>query len=175
MPVCYRELVWRVRRLDLLRRILGDRVMDREGLRRGRMPLLEFLRRKEGSTQKEVADQLHISPASVAVSVRRMEKEGLVRRDVDESDLRRNRVYITPQGRTLIERCNHVFEQMDRQMFRGFSERELEELSEMLERLFDNLAGEEFRDLTPFNTYVLENELQAELEQELRTEEDADD
>ena len=45
----------------------------------------------------------------------------------------------------------------------------------MLERLFDNLAGEEFRDLTPFNTYVLENELQAELEQELRTEEDADD
>ena len=31
VPVCYRELVWRVRRLDLLRRILGDRVMDSKG------------------------------------------------------------------------------------------------------------------------------------------------
>lgn len=44
---------------------------------------------------KELSDGINVSPASVAVSVKRMQKSGLITKISDENDLRCNRIALT--------------------------------------------------------------------------------
>ena len=112
----HRRLVWQISRNSLVRKILSDRFFDGIGLQRGRFPMLQVLLHNEGCTQIEVAEQLRISPASVAVTLRRMERDGLVQRREDTQDQRCKRIYATEKAKEIAERsrrwmkkCSRVF------------------------------------------------------------------
>ena len=154
----HRRLVWQISRNDLVRKILSDRFFDGIGLQRGRFPMLQVLLHNEGCTQIEVAEQLRISPASVAVTLRRMERDGLVQRREDTQDQRCKRIYATEKAKEIAERSRCFFEAMDEKMFEGLSAEELETLSSLLYRLFDNLAGDEFRDLNPCAAFLYDQQ-----------------
>lgn len=156
MSAEFRMLVWQISRNALVRRILSDRIVDGVGLQRGRFPMLNVVMHHEGCTQCEIAELLHISPASVAVSLRRMERDGLVRRMADEGDQRCKRIYLTEKAREIAAVCQEKFEALDAKMFSGLSAQELETLSKIQNRLFENMAGEEFRDLSPFSAHLYE-------------------
>ena len=83
---------------------------QQSGLRRRGLPhlgspkILFLLMRypEDGSSapsQKELADLLRISPATVAASLKSLELCGYVTRHADEQDSRRNRISITAKGR----------------------------------------------------------------------------
>ena len=74
----YREIVGKLIQLNALKRISTHRAASEIGLYDGQMPLLETLERDGCLTQKALADRLHVSPASVAVSIKRMQKCGIV-------------------------------------------------------------------------------------------------
>lgn len=158
MPAEYRRLVWQISRNALVRKILCDRITDKAGVQRGRFPMLGVLLRHEGCTQCEIAEWLHISPASVAVSLRRMERDGLVRREADAGDQRCKRIYLTEAARKTADECSAAFEALNARMFSGLTEAELEMLERIQDRLFENIAGEEFRELSPFSASVLEQQ-----------------
>lgn len=147
MSAEFRMLVWQISRNALVQRILCDRIVDGIGLQRGRFPMLDVVMHHEGCTQCEIAELLHISPASVAVSLRRM---------VDEGDQRCKRIYLTEEAREIAAVCQEKFEALDAKMFAGLSAQELETLSKIQNRLFENMAGEEFRDLSPFSAHLYE-------------------
>ena len=88
----YREIVGKLIQLNALKRISTHRAASEIGLYDGQMPLLETLERDGCLTQKALADRLHVSPASVAVSIKRMQKCGIVDKMPSEEDLRYNRV-----------------------------------------------------------------------------------
>ena len=67
----------------------------------------------EAPSQKELADRLHISPATVAASLKSLEKCGYVSRHADARDSRRNLISITPKGRQSMETSRAVFESVD--------------------------------------------------------------
>jgi len=73
--------------------------MDRRGLAEVGQPYILFMLRdhQEGMNwdQKQFAEALGVSPATVAISIKRMERAGLVTRVPDPEDLRRNRIAIT--------------------------------------------------------------------------------
>lgn len=108
----------------------------------GQPPILDWLFSHNACTQNEIANGLNVSPASVAVSLRRMQKSGIVEKTVDENDLRRNLVSLTEKGKAQQEFVHKCFEDIDRKLFAGFGEEELQTLSDMLKRLCDNLAPE---------------------------------
>ena len=54
-------------------------------------------------SQREVARAMRLSPATVAVSLRSLERSGYVGRRADERDARRNRVALTDKGRRAVE------------------------------------------------------------------------
>lgn len=129
---------------NFYRRCIIDSRFKEYGIYFGQPPILEYLLAKPDATQKEIADFLGISPASVAVSVKRMEKTGLVVRGSDKSDARRNNLRITDKGRALLSFAHSTFDCVDRKMTDGLTKEELQTFTGLLSKMNANLS-----ELTP--------------------------
>lgn len=108
----------------------------------GQPPILDALAECGVCTQNELAKALNVSPASVAVSLRRMQKSGLIEKEADADDLRRNFVRLTEKGKAQHEFIHKCFGEINRKLYAGFTEEELTTLQEMLARLCGNLAAD---------------------------------
>ena len=146
--MAYWEAVGAMHRLELLRRFKARELMADSGLHPGQPRLLEYVRSHPGCTQKEAADELDVTPASIAASLKRLEKAGYVQRRSDENDARRNRLFLTEAGEKQIGENHRRFEALDAEMFRGMTEDEVESFRRACEKMFDNLADESCRHLT---------------------------
>ncbi len=122
------------------RNIIESRFREK-GLYFGQPPLLKYLSENKNATQKEIADFLHVSPPSVATSLKRMEEAGLVVRVENKKDARRNTIKLTKKGKELVEYADNMFMYVDDVAYRGFTEQELEILISFLERMNDNLKA----------------------------------
>lgn len=114
----------------------------------GQMHMLRYIEKNNSCTQKELAVYLGVTPASTAVSVKRMEKNGLIKRCEDKKDRRIMHLELTDKGRHTIVSLNEAFSKVDDAMFSGFSDAEIVTLDAFLERLCDNLSSEETKEKT---------------------------
>lgn len=71
------------------------------GLTTGTFPALLELWDTDGLTQKQLVERLDIEQATMANTLARMERDGLILRKKDVSDGRLQRVWLTPQARSL--------------------------------------------------------------------------
>lgn len=71
------------------------------GLTTGTFPTLLELWETDGLTQKQLVERLDIEQATIANTLARMERDGLVLRAKDASDGRMQRVWLTEQARGL--------------------------------------------------------------------------
>lgn len=140
-----REAVGRLSQLTLLHRMKVYKIVSGCGLYMGQHPALEYIYRHDMCTQRELADYLSVSPASVAVSVKRLEKAGYITRRCDENDMRSNRLSVTEKGREVTEKCRQSFDEIDGEIFSDFSDEEMKALCSYLDRLIFNISGREFR------------------------------
>lgn len=93
----------------------------------------------QAPTQKELADRLHSAPATVAASLKVLERQGYVVRRTDEKDTRRNRIFITRKARDVLDAGLQAFQQVDDAMYRGFSPEEREQVYRFHRRMLENL------------------------------------
>ena len=117
-----------------------DKNFRENGIYFGQPPILKYLSENDNATQKEIADFLHISPPSVATSLKRMADSGLVVRIADKKDARRNNLRLTEKGKKLSEYADNMFLKMDEATFSDFTDEEIETLIKFLERMKKNLA-----------------------------------
>ena len=106
--------------------------------------ILEYIMNNNLCTQKDLAKSLHISPASVATSIKRLEKSGLISRITDENDSRKNRLSVTENGLAAIKNFREICDSTDREMFRDFTDEECEILNNLMKRLYNNLDNGDF-------------------------------
>ena len=121
--------------------------LSRRGLGTLGQPMILFLLKDKGregriAAQKELSDAMHGSPATVAVSLKSLEREGYVEKLADETDQRRKAVRLTPKGEAAIQRCVQVFEAVDQSMFEGFRPEETRQACGYLMRMLHNLRGD---------------------------------
>lgn len=109
------------------------------GLYRGQPPVLGALWEQEGLTQKELAEKLQNTPATITKMLQRMEKAGFIQRKPDETDQRITRVYLTQAGRTVKGAVEAVWRKMEKETFQDFSGQELEVLRGYMLRMRANL------------------------------------
>ena len=105
------------------------------------MALLKAKQRGVEYSQRELARAMRLSPATVAVSLKSLERAGYVERRVDEHDARRNLVALTPHGEAAVDLLGEAFHSVDEQMLSGFSSEEREVLSQFFRRMLSNLGG----------------------------------
>lgn len=141
LPGVLFQMVSRARRQAILTALIQQGLGDLGN------PMLLFLleaRGKDGqvSSQRELSDALHVSPASVAVSLKSLERGGYVEKHADASDQRRKSVRLTPKGAEAIRQCYQVFSHVDQVMFQGFTQEEMDLFCAYQQRMLRNLRGE---------------------------------
>lgn len=114
--------------------------LEKLGLYPGQPPMLFILYKNDGQSQRELADKLHIKPATTTVMLTRLEKAGLVTRKQDEEDQRVSRVYLTEKGRDICKILKKVMEDLNEECFGNFSDDEKELLRSLLMKMSDNLS-----------------------------------
>lgn len=139
MAVDLIELSHSIMNLECYKRYMIHLSLKDSGVYFGQPPILDYLNREGTSTQNDIAKAMRVSPASVAVSVRRMQKSGLIAKVNDKTDLRCNKISITKKGIEQLNEIHKKFYDIDKIMYEGFSNEELEQLKAYLDRLNENL------------------------------------
>ncbi len=112
---------------------------DRLGYKNGYRQILMFLAHNDGATQVELVRVSHLKAPTISVTLKKMEDEGLVRREQDSKDMRQTHVYLTEKGRALdYEHFDHL-KALENVMFEGLSSEEDELLRKSLKKVRDNL------------------------------------
>lgn len=109
------------------------------GIKSAYRPLLTALLDEHGESQLSLVRATGLQPPTVSITLRLMESNGYVIRKVDEFDLRRTHVYITDEGRDLVERIDNSNAKMRSDMLNGLDDSECETLKTLLTKLKDNL------------------------------------
>ncbi len=105
----------------------------------GEARLLMLLSEQENVSQKELAKKMGTSPASVGVSIKKIEEKGFVLRENDENDSRANKITLTQKGDDGVENLHKIFQALDKATFVNFSEDEMETLEKLMDKLQNNL------------------------------------
>jgi DNA-binding MarR family transcriptional regulator len=90
-------------------------------------------------SQKDLADKLNITPASVSVIVHRMESEGLLIRVPDEKDGRQFNLLLTEKGQSLVSEVRSSWSEIQEEITSGLSESEKATLLSLLHKVEKNL------------------------------------
>lgn len=135
------DLSMKFRRADTALKRSIERKVKNTGVYRSQHRLLMHLNRNPNCAQVELAQHLEVSPAAIAVSLKKLEKGGYIRRETDSSDNRVHQVVITEKGRQVIEKSIVMFQETESEMFAGFSAEEMELLDGFLERIYQNLGA----------------------------------
>lgn len=146
-----RCIIGKMSKINIMHRILIHRLAMKHEIYFGQMPILEYVYNNNMCTQKDIADYLQISPPSIATSIKRMQKTGLLEKNNDEIDLRCNRISITQKGIESFKICRSDFNAVDERMFKDFSDEELKLLYSYFDRMLENLSSDEFKDKTTFS------------------------
>ena len=130
------------KRTDALHRCAFDRTVRNLDIHRSQhMVLMHLSHFNEPISQKQIAEKFGISSAAIAVTLKKLEKKGLIQKTPDDKDGRFNRILLTDQGVNLTKITHKVFSDIDRLMFQGLSEKELEIFITCHEKMQANLIS----------------------------------
>lgn len=112
---------------------------EKLGIHPGQVPLLFALHEQNGLCQKELTSRMCVKASTVAVMIRRLERNGLVERRPDEKDQRMTRIYITGKGNNLYGALRTAAQEVEAEFYAGLSQEEILQLHGFFLRLRANL------------------------------------
>jgi DNA-binding MarR family transcriptional regulator len=123
----------------LLERELRDSFAEHHILP-GQLPVLLALFERDGSTQTEIANATGVEQPTMAATLKRMERDGLVYRAPEVHDGRRMGVFLTAPAWRLEKPVTDAIRAINRRAMRGLSAEERSLLYALPERLRANLG-----------------------------------
>lgn len=120
-------------------RKIMQNLLDETGVYQAQHRLLMQISRNQNASQKDIADSMGISTATIAVSLKKLEKGGYINKVMDEGDNRFNQITITEKGKEVVKQSIQIFETTDQRIFAGLSDEEKATLSSLLQKLDTNL------------------------------------
>lgn len=139
MDVTPAELSRLDRQVHCCQRSIHQKVISGIGLHYGQPIMLMILLDHQPLFQKELAYRMNVTPASVTVSVKRMEKNGWIEKIVSQDDLRYVAIRLTEKGEAVARQCREEMERIDREKYVGFTPEEKEQLADFYRRMAANL------------------------------------
>lgn len=115
------------------------------GFSPGQFPILVALWERDGMTQRDLVDRLDIEQATIANTLSRMERDGLIERRRHPTDKRAQLLFLTPQAKALEAPAIAAAQDAEEAMFDGFRRFEralLLEYMRWLAATADHVEGE---------------------------------
>lgn len=150
------ELGGRLMTLNVLRRGLTQSAAPDIPLHHTQLPVLETILRIPDSNQAMLAERLHVTPASIALSTKRLEKAGLIERRVDPDNRRCNQLRATEAGKRAAAAYRCIFHQVDQKTFACLTLEECAQLGALFDRMIQHITGSDRVSLIPFLTEELD-------------------
>ncbi|MEK6638542.1 MAG: MarR family transcriptional regulator [Pseudomonadota bacterium] len=129
-------------RFDEIVRALSRRVdarLEAYDLSRAQWRLLAYIIRNQGMTQSEIARVLELERASVGQTIDIMERKHLLVRTPSQTDRRVWRIEATQKACALLPDLRPMIDRLHEQMFSGFSDGEIEQLGDLIDRIVNNI------------------------------------
>ena len=123
---------------------------------------LQYIKNNPGCKQTDLSTYLKVTPASIAVSTKRLEKAGFIEKQVDQENLRQNCLYLTSKGLDACDNMKRFFNELDNNALKDISVEDYELLEKLLDKMIYNYVG----------TSVDEIDLNSLLEQKCKEEEE---
>lgn len=127
---------------------LGDRVFEKiltaqgiEAFNGAQGRILYVLWQEDGVPIKTIAERCGLAITSLTTMLERMEKSGLIIRQQDSGDKRKTLIFLTDKAKALKEDYDVVSDRMSAIFYQGFTEEEIRNFEEHLERIRLNLEG----------------------------------
>jgi DNA-binding MarR family transcriptional regulator len=108
------------------------------GFSPGQFPILLELWSEDGLTQKQLLERVDIEQATMAYTLSRMERDGLVERRPHPADKRAQLVFLTGKATAMQTEAVEAAMAADKELFRGFRTFERELLLEYVRRILEN-------------------------------------
>ena len=125
----------------LFDRMLADADIDAFNGAQGR--ILYVLWGKDGITISQLSAQTSLANTTLTSMLDRMETSGLIRREPSPRDRRALLIQLTDKARSLQADYDRISQQMNERYYDGFSEAEICQFEAYLQRVLNNLEGEE--------------------------------
>lgn len=108
------------------------------GFSPGQFPVLLELWQEDRLTQKQLLDRLEVEQATLANTLARMERDGLIRREPHPHDGRAQIIQLTENARELEKRAIDAAAEADAALFEGFRQFERELMLEYMRMAIEN-------------------------------------
>ncbi len=89
-------------------------------------------------TQRDLEAELRLKNPTVTGILKRLEEKNLIYRQINENDKRSKFIKLTEKSQSLIEEGSKNMENLELNMFEGFSNKEKEELTILLTKILNN-------------------------------------
>ncbi len=110
--------------------------------------VLVRLEKNQGVSQARLAELAEVDAMTMVRILDRMEADGVLERRPDPADRRARCLYLTPKAKPLLDEIWRLSEATRAETFQGVGKADRDSFMDVLERLYDNLAGPEGRALT---------------------------
>jgi DNA-binding MarR family transcriptional regulator len=134
------SVILQLKKVIQLHRNIMERRFKETGVYPSQHRILILISSHANVSQKEIAKRLYVSTATIAVSVKKLEKGGYITRFTDQDDNRLNKLCLTEKGKSVVRKSYEFFDTVEVQMFRGFTNEELSIIKQRLERMYNNLS-----------------------------------
>lgn len=105
----------------------------------GQFPALLCLYEEDGLTQAELCRRVNIEQPTMANTLNRMERDGLIRRKPDPLDGRQTRISLTARARRLEGRLSSMANEVNAIALRGMRPAEAKSVLPILNKIAENL------------------------------------
>lgn len=107
----------------------------------GQTPLLQCLLHEGNCSQAQLSKILNVSPAAVAVSLKRLEKQGMIKRTVNPQSQRENIIVLTQEGEQVTKDIADAIESVLERVFQGLEEDEILAFETVIRKICANLTS----------------------------------
>lgn len=111
----------------------SDHVHPRQG------PILGLMLQHEGMSQADIVRKMNVSAATVAVSLARLEKLGLITREKNQKNQRANVLQLTDAGKREAVHLQEAMDEISETALNGFTAQEMEAMEASCARMMQNL------------------------------------
>ena len=116
--------------------------LERIGMRYSYRHIMKPLMENESLTQLELVNITNLKAPTISITLRNMERDGIVRREKNDSDRRETHVYITDKGKKMYAKVLTALEKAEKTMLKDLSEKELKAMRNALKKMSENLKSE---------------------------------
>ncbi len=126
---------YQIRRLHQSMTLTMERFTQSRDISNAQWGYLRHLYFEDGLSQRELSDRVGRQGATTLSALKRLEQAGLVEVRKNQSDQRKNRIYLTSVGRELVTELMPFVRRVEEIAFRDFSEEEIKQFWNAVTRM----------------------------------------